>query len=555
MEASTSDPIPEQPPLPPVLQSARRVWATYLLHRLYLALGVLSDLLFSVINWRRPRVIAPVRHPILLRSATALARDIREQRCTSRQVVLAFIQRLDEVDRVLNCVTERRFEEALLESSAADEEVRSARGEYGSEWQAVLAERRPLLGVPFTAKDSIAIGGMRQTGGLWLWRDNTAESDAETVRLLREAGAIPLAHTNVPELGMWWETVNTIYGRTRNPYVTSRTCGGSSGGEAALLSACGTPLSLGSDIGGSIRMPAFFCGVYGLKPSACAVSNTGHLMEPVGSRARMLVIGPLCRHAEDLLPLYRVLSLPEAAWRHRVRPESLSDLRVFYMADAGPDALSSPVHPQLTAAHEQLCLQLEQRCGVRVRRLHVAAMSHQLRLWLYSMRSDKSAQPFAVELTGRRGAISPLGELVRWLGSRSSHTAAAIVLAQAEKAMTLEDDYGLACQQLKQYWNEVLGEDGVLLYPTHPTPAPYHNQPLLKSFNFSYTAIFNALELPALQVPLGVGEWGVPLGIQVVAANMCDHLCVMMAEEIEKLAGGWVCPAPVQLESADSASL
>ncbi|KAA0202035.1 hypothetical protein HAZT_HAZT004277, partial [Hyalella azteca] len=181
---------------------------------------------------------------------------------TSQEVVAAFIDRIKEINPILNCVVETRFDEALKEAEALDCELRNT-----SKDNETLAKETPFLGVPFSMKECFQVKGLHQTSGLYGRRDIVAEEDADVVRLLKKAGCILVCTTNVPELCMWWETSNTIYGRTNNPYNPMCIVGGSSGGEACLQSACGSPFGVGSDIGGSIRMPAFFNGIFGHKGS------------------------------------------------------------------------------------------------------------------------------------------------------------------------------------------------------------------------------------------------------------------------------------------------
>lgn len=150
---------------------------------------------------------------------------------------------------------------------------------------------------------------MKQTAGLVIRKDIVSEQDAEVVRLMRAAGAIPLATTNVSELAMWWETSNCLYGTTKNPYNTRHIVGGSSGGEGCIQGAAGAPFGIGSDIGGSIRMPCFFNGIFGHKPSTGTVSSEGQYPSAQSKEQdRLLAIGPMCRYAQDLLPILKVLT-------------------------------------------------------------------------------------------------------------------------------------------------------------------------------------------------------------------------------------------------------
>lgn len=178
-------------------------------------------------------------------------------------MVQAYIDRMREVQPLINAVVEYRIEEALREARNADDLIQSH-----AKTTEELASQLPLLGVPFTAKNSVAIKGMVQNAGSLYYKEQRASRDAEVVSLLVRAGAIPVALTNVPEMCMVGDTLNRIYGSTANPYDTRRTSGGSSGGEGALIAAAGSLVGIGTDLGGSIRIPSLFCGIFGHKPTA-----------------------------------------------------------------------------------------------------------------------------------------------------------------------------------------------------------------------------------------------------------------------------------------------
>src|SRR5690348_6896948 len=225
---------------------------------------------------------------IIFASAATLARAIREKQVSSREVVEAYLQRIEAINPTLNAVVQVRAEAARAEARQADEAL--ARGEL----------RGPLHGVPFTIKDTYDVAGMICTCGTKGRAANVAQQDATAVARLRAAGGIALGLTNVPELLLAYESDNLIYGRTNNPYDLARTPGGSSGGEAATIAAGGSPLGLGTDSGGSIRVPAHFCGVAGLKPTWGRVPLTGLFPPPFGTSARLRHAGPLARYVEDL---------------------------------------------------------------------------------------------------------------------------------------------------------------------------------------------------------------------------------------------------------------
>jgi len=237
------------------------------------------------------------------RSAVDLARAIRTREMTSREVVEAHIEQLERTHARINAVVFDRYDAARADADDADARVRA------SDDPDALP---PFLGVPCTIKESIATAGMPNCAGLVsrsAWR---ATENAPTVQRLIDAGAIALGVTNTPELCLWIETENRQYGRTNNAYDPTRTAGGSSGGEGAVVGSGGSPLGLGADIGGSIRIPAFFTGVFGLKPSPGLVPNTGQFPPTETEMAAlMLTIGPITRRAEDLMPMLRVIAGPD----------------------------------------------------------------------------------------------------------------------------------------------------------------------------------------------------------------------------------------------------
>lgn len=202
-----------------------------------------------------------------------------------------FIERIQEVNPLINCVVDERFSDALKEAEEADKLIAS--GTYTEE---ELAQKKPFLGVPISTKDCIQVKGMLNTSGLYYRKDFRATEDAPSIKQMREAGAIPFALTNTSEICMWWESSNCVHGRTNNPYDTNRIVGGSSGGEGCIQACAGSPFGIGSDIGGSIRMPAFFNGVFGLKPSKGVMRNDGQFPTPyTEEQDNMMSSGPLCR--------------------------------------------------------------------------------------------------------------------------------------------------------------------------------------------------------------------------------------------------------------------
>ncbi|XP_023231474.1 fatty-acid amide hydrolase 2-A-like [Centruroides sculpturatus] len=278
------------------------IWSQILLGT-RISLDCATSLLFGIIYCRETRKIECAKNPILLESATSLAEKIRKKQLKSVEVIAAYISRIKEIQPILNVVVENRFEQALEEGRNVDELIASQI--YTEE---ALEQRFPLLGVPFSSKESLAIKGMRVTCGLVWKSDNLASEDCDAVKLLRKAGAIPLVTTNVPEMCASWESYNKVYGRSKNPYNIKRTVGGSSGGEGGLLGAGGSVIGIGSDLGGSIRIPALFNGIFAHKPSKRIVSIKGIFPQFLHDNEDYCVVGPMTRYSTDLSLMMKVMA-------------------------------------------------------------------------------------------------------------------------------------------------------------------------------------------------------------------------------------------------------
>ena len=253
-------------------------------------------------------------------------------------------------------------------------------------------------------------------------------------------------------------------------------------------------------------MPAFFNGIFGHKPTAGLVPNTGQLPPAWGRHDVYLCTGPMCRSAEDLAPLLSVLTGPEGASRLRLgEPVRPAGLRVLYAEDDGGSPLVSPVHPELRTAMRNLLAGFRREFGVSAERVDLPELYHSIDIWMAGMKAETAAPSFCSHLAGDQGGeINPWWELVKWCLSYSCHTLPALGLGLLEKGLSSAPDdhahYLELGERLRNRLNSLLGEDGVLIYPSHSTPAPYHSQPILKTFNFAYTAVFNILGLPVTQV-------------------------------------------------------
>lgn len=482
--------------------------------------------------------LAPVREPLLLESASQLARRIRRREVTSVEVVQAYIDRIQEVNPLLNAVVKDRFSLALQEAAQVDKLIEEETG-----GEDVLEDRLPLLGVPLTVKESFTVQGMPQTAGVVSKKGSVATVDAPAVALLKRAGAIPLGVTNVPELCMWIESHNHLYGITRNPYNLDRIVGGSTGGEACILAGAGSVIGVGSDIGGSIRMPSFFCGIFGHKPTPGIVSNDNQLPPMSGRQHELLSTGPMCRYAEDLLPMLKIMAGTNADKLSLNKKVELKKLRFFTLPDCGGALFTNPVSEDLVQAQRKVVEHLETDLGVTVEQVHFPDLKHTYDMWFASMSlpdyDGKMPLSFSALLGEPGPPVWPMWELLKAAVGKSNHTMASILFAILSKLTKPPSSALQIKEKVKQDFTELLGTDGVLLYPSFTRVAPKHHHPLFAVNDLIYTAIFNVLGLPVTQCPLGLNEEGLPLGVQVVAGRLQDHLTIATAQFLEKAFGGW----------------
>jgi fatty acid amide hydrolase 2 len=469
------------------------------------------------------------------RSAVALAAAIRAGELSASEVVEAHIERHQRFAPRINALVAERFEQARREAADADARVASSAG---------ATERLPpLLGVPFTVKESIALAGMPQSAGLVARAEFRSADSAPAVQRLIDAGAIPLGVTNTSELTLWIESANRLYGRTSNPYDAQRTAGGSSGGEGAAVGSGGSPFGVAADIGGSIRVPAFFCGVFGHKPTSGVIPNTGMYPPSPGDSGRMLQPGPIARRGEDLMPLLRTMAGPDGT-DPQSRPVELGD-----PASVSLDGLAVTVveDSSLLPFSRELRDARERAVGALI-----AAGGQMRRISLKSWRG--AALPFLATLTEGAGRTT-LGLLEAagvsaptWrslLAPGGPHTVPTRLTLATE---LLPEPTERAREKLLRTGRSLAAElvdaigDGVLLHPAHATVAPRHSRTVGRTWLLTPSAIFNLAGVPATEVPLGLDPRGLPLGVQVAAGADRDHVSIAVALELERAFGGWVAP-------------
>jgi fatty acid amide hydrolase 2 len=342
---------------------------------------------------------------------------------------------------------------------------------------------------------------------------------------------------------VWIESNNPIYGRVSCAYDPARTAGGSSGGDGAIVGSGGAPFALGSDLGGSIRIPAFFNGVFGHLPSPGLVPLTGHFPMPDGELRQRLSPGPLTRRAEDLMPVLRIIAGPDGEDPYTTEQPlgDPSDVRIEGLPITVATHTSTfPLRPVLRKAIEDAAAALADR-GADVRE----APLKELRWALAQFGAtavveidllNSWAGITAPTRTGRPARRAPLAvrgpaAVLRLVDS------APVKSVRTRAARRLID----SAQRANDTLLDTIG-DGAMLYPPFPRLAPKHRHTLGQPWLATNTAIFNLYGLPATQVPLGLGDEGLPLGVQVVAAPGRDHVSIALAGELERAFGGWVDP-------------
>ena len=481
---------------------------------------------------------------LLTLSATELAARIRARELSPVEVVEAHIRRIEEVNPLLNALVAERFDAAREEARQAEQALNGA------------DPLPPLHGVPFSVKEMIGLEGMPATFGTLGRRERVADEDATIVRRLRAAGAIPLGVSNVPEWGFWFESYNLIYGRTHNPWDLGRTPGGSSGGEGALVGAGASPFGLGSDVGGSIRMPAGFCGVFGHKPTHGLLPLTGHY--PVyasGPDARVrktspwLAVGPLARSPRDLLPLLRIMAGPDGVDPNAEAIE-LGDAdavewrgRKVLLLENPRIAMAGRATEEVRGAVIKAAKVLEDR-GVAIEPLPDDIFRRAAEIWSAALGSVGGPTLCeGLEL----GRISSVGrEFGRLLLRRPRFSMPILMFCLSARLSGASERRTRAMleegEQLRERFATLLGDGSVLLMPPHPRVAPKHNRPLFRPFDFAYTALLNVLRIPVTVAPVGWNAEGIPLGVQIAAARGNDHLTIAAALAMEEELGGWRMP-------------
>lgn len=477
-----------------------------------------------------------------LQFATALeaADAIRKRRISSAELTQHMFDRIERHNSSINAVVTLMHEEAMRQATRADLAL-----SLDKNWG-------PLHGVPITIKDTYEVRGVRTTAGSQYYSTYHPEHDAEVVSRLRRAGAVIIGKTNTPEMAGDVQTYNDVFGQTNNPWNVARTSGGSTGGGAAAVAAGLSYLSIGSDIGGSIRTPSNFCGVYGHKPTLNLVSLRGHIPPPVEARpvpaATLPVAGPLARSPEDLKMALEIIGGPagDSAEAYRwslppARKARLSDYKIGYVLD-DPNC---PVTPE-TGAQLQRAIEALSAAGARV-----------TEGWPEGVDPKKSFETYFYLLMAAVGGGLPMGreEYFR----KAARTEPPSLMTLRARAWTDTHEKFKEMERLRmlerQNWRNYFREFDAFLLPVTFTPAFAHDHSNMdlriletsvgtRSYLdlFFYVSFATLAGLPATSAPVGLTEEGLPVGIQIVGPYLEDATPLDIASHLAKRIGGYAVP-------------
>ncbi|XP_068156367.1 fatty-acid amide hydrolase 2-A [Drosophila tropicalis] len=502
---------------------------------------------------KRPRTsgLPAIRNRLLTLSLQELRSRLRARQLTSVELLKTYIERIEAVNPQLNALVESRFEAALVDAAKVDELIAHA------EDVDKLFQDRPLLGLPMTVKESCALDGMSFAVGSLAIKTIKADKDGVVVKRLRAAGAIPLLVSATPEYCYSIETDTLLNGHCCNPYNFEHISGGSSGGEGSLNGAGASLFGVGSDIGGSIRIPSLFCGVFGHKPTGKVVTVEGHFPNSTDTDfEHYLVLGPITRFATDLPDLLEVMA-GENAGKLRLRePVQLSQLEIHYAF--GYEGLNGrmhqPVDEEIKDAIAKAVDHLK-NLGLAVQEADLSGLNNSTEIALSGVASlGKMNFLLDAEPTEGKGKVrETLGELVRSFRGQSNYTTNALIFDLMRRtnafmpAKKLEQYQGEAKWLIEEF-TRLLGENGVLLFPTMHATAARHKWTFFPLWGIDYTLLFNVLGLPVTHVPMGLSSrTGLPIGFSVIAGPHQDRLCLKLAAELERAFSGWCPPTPHEL--------
>lgn len=460
--------------------------------------------------------------------AVEMARQIRDKNISPIELAEVHLAKIKELNPRLNAFVQVDTERVRLEARRSQAELTSDRA------------LGPLHGVPISIKSSINVTGMNCESGTRLRAGKVAKQDAPLVARLRKAGAVVLGITNTPELLMAWETDNLLYGRTNSPWDLDRTPGGSSGGESAAIASGMSAGGVGSDGGGSIRVPAHFCGICGLKPTPGRIPATGHFPPSGGPFALLGVVGPMARTVADLKLLFEVMQGPDegdacaapvpVCWPS---VDEVKHFKIGYFEDDGRTPVAPEIRQAVRAAAEGL-----RRAGFHVEPFRPAGLNEARTLWkkFFVKVGGMVIDPM---FTGRKPDQSPILQQFLELSAAEPELTGDTLLEAWVRRDSLRAEF---LAQMRNY--------PILLCPPAAIPAFRHGERSWKIDGkavhyldaWSYTEWFNLLGNPAAVVPVSHSSEGLPIGVQIVGRPWEEEKVLAVALEVEKMHGGWSKP-------------
>lgn len=465
---------------------------------------------------------AAIPDDLLYTSATRIAAMIRDKKISAVEAVSAYLGRIEAVNPKLNAVVTLCGERALAEARVADEML--ARGKTHG----------PLHGVPCTIKDSLETAGVRSTGGTTGRSEFIPSHDASVVARVRAAGAIVMGKTNTPELTLSGMTTNLMFGKTHNPYKLGHQPGGSTGGGASIIAAGGSPFDIGTDFGGSIRGPAHFCGITGIKPSTGRVPRTGHIVGYGGYFDAFQVVGPLARWVEDLELITPIIAGPDyldaaivpMPWSPASSVD-LKQLRVVYYLNNGS---AKPLTPETETAVKKVA-DLFRSLGVSV--------------------TEDCPKALIKESNDVRNAISTADgrEWVKRMLRKYATTVVSPVISLADEPRADTPEFTRLAEALDANRSRFLGwfePYDLLICPVNREPAqPWPDEPKAMPpdpGNYGYTTTYNNTGWPGTVVRAGTSPEGLPIGVQLIAKPFREDLSLAAAAFVEAGTGGYQKP-------------
>lgn len=460
-------------------------------------------------------------HKVYYGSLSELSRLIQSKALSCQQLMTIFLDRIAKVNPELNAMVQFDPLKAIQAAREADQALANNQA------------KSPLHGIPFTVKDCCLVKDFVCSTGSNAWKNFIANTDATCVKRLKDAGMIVLGLTNVPEFMSAIETDNALYGRTQNPYDFDRTPGGSSGGEASIITAGGSPVGIGSDGGGSIRIPAHFCGIAGLKPTQGLLPLTGvHVpIHGLGWIFPFGTFGPMAKSVEDISLILPYLAGYDIQDPFSVPvplqdPNSISikSLQIAYYCEDGLIKADEEIALTINRVVDALNKQGAHLHAARPTVLHEA---HDL-LWDCFFEDGDGGAYYRNALKDiDADNLSPLHQ--QFVENLEKNT--------KDVRQHLKDLERIGA--FRANMQSFIESYDVIICPAYPTTAPFHGETDSALKNANFTMPFNLTGWPSLVVRCGTSTEGMPIGIQIVGRPWCDHVVLAVGRALEKALGGW----------------